>query len=230
MLQGVNNSAYINGLDFDSSGRLHVTWTHRDFVDYTGEDVAVQGGLNGPENNHDLAYAFSPDISYTWMNNWQQIVGDLGQDVPIVPSSAGITIFSIPKYRYHYWRSTTTFWTRTPLPFNISSINDITRTPTVIGKRGKLVAPPFSDDILAILPSNAPNSTGLTILASSAPGYFRDWRIVWEVESGFSGEVLYDRYRMDTSDGVGGDGVLSLFYVNGTAVSVTDFQFTGLDR
>jgi hypothetical protein len=49
-LEGVNNNAYINGLDFDSEGVLHVTWTYRDFINDTGKDVAVQAGPNGPEN------------------------------------------------------------------------------------------------------------------------------------------------------------------------------------
>ncbi|KAF8063369.1 hypothetical protein FPV67DRAFT_1506236 [Lyophyllum atratum] len=252
-------NAYINGLDFDSLGRLHATWTYRDFINDTGKDVAVQAGPNGPENNHDLDYSFSPDLGYTWMNNWQQSVGNPAQEIPIQPISAGITIFSIPKFGgilnqegqtvdkdgrvhvlnrenatgterwYHYWRSKNTFWTRTALPLNVSSVNNTTGTPTVIGKRGKLVAPPHSNDILAILPSNAPNSTGLTILASSALAHFSDWRVVWEVESGFAWEPLYDRYRLDTSKEAGGDGILSLFYVNGSSVSVIDFDVTGLD-
>ncbi|KAG6906790.1 hypothetical protein DXG01_012123 [Tephrocybe rancida] len=127
---------------------------------------------------------------------------------------------------YHYWRNTTAFWTRTPLPLTVTNI---TLSPTPTGKRGKLVAPPHSSDILVLLPSNAPGSTALVILASSAEGQFTDWRTVWEAQNGFDGEPLYDRYRLDESGYVGGDGVLSVYYVNGTTVGVIDFDLSGLD-
>ncbi|CAL1702651.1 unnamed protein product [Somion occarium] len=251
-LEGVNNNAYINGLDFDSRGSLHTTWTYRDFVNDTGQDVAVQAGLNGPENNHDLDYAFSSDLGSTWHNNWGQRIANLSAEQPILPVSAGITIFGIPKFGgilnqetqtvdsegrvhvlnrenttgverwYHYWRSTTRDWTRTalPLPNELESSNNITGTPTVIGKRAKLVSPPTksgASTLLAILPSNAPNSTALSILASTAVGHFRDWKVVWEASSGCGWEPLFDRYRLQ-------DGILSLFLINGTDIQVVEFE------
>ncbi|TDL16302.1 hypothetical protein BD410DRAFT_795503 [Rickenella mellea] len=254
-LEGVNNNAYINGMDFDPRGNLHVTWTYRDFINDTGQNVAVQAGPNGPENNHDLNYAFSADLGKTWQNNWGQAISNVPLQQPIVPASAGIVMFGIPKFGgilnqegqtvddagrvhvlnrenttgieqwYHYWRDTNINWTRTPFPLNISSINNITNTPTVIGKRGKLVA--FRSNLLAILPSNAPNATGLSILASTAKGKFADWTVVWEASSGCSTEPLFDRYRLNTN--AGGDGVLSLFYVNGTNVQVSDVDLSGLN-
>ncbi|OSC98641.1 hypothetical protein PYCCODRAFT_1439153 [Trametes coccinea BRFM310] len=259
-LEGVNNNAYINGIDFDLRGNLHVTWTYRDYVNDTGQDVAVEAGPNGPENNHDMDFAYSKDVGATWLNNWNQTIADMSSQEPIVPASAGITIFSIPKYGgilnqeaqtvdsegrvhvlnrenttgterwYHYWRSTIGHWTRTPLPLApaLASENNVTGTPTVIGKRGKLVAPPDSPhhSLLAILPSNAPNSSALSILRSTAAGHFRDWEAVWEVPSGCGWEPLFDRYRLDTN--TGGDGILSLFLVNGTAIQVVDLDVTGV--
>ncbi|KAI0631533.1 hypothetical protein C8Q77DRAFT_1127375 [Trametes polyzona] len=259
-LEGVNNNAYINGIDFDFRGNRHATWTYRDFVNDTGQDVAVQAGPNGPENNHDMDFAYSIDLGKTWLNNWNQTIANLTTQQPIVPVSAGITIFSIPKYGgilnqeaqtvdsegrvhvlnrenttgterwYHYWRSTTAHWTRTPLPLapELVTANNITGTPTVIGKRGKLVAPPNSPhhSLLAILPSNAPNSTALSILRSTAAGHFRDWEAVWEVPSGCGWEPLFDRYRLDTR--AGGDEVLSLFLVNGTSIQVVDLDVSGV--
>lgn len=126
--------------------------------------------------------------------------------------------------RYHYWRSTTNVWTRTPLPLSLAahSINNITRTPTVIGKRGKLVAPTGSDMLLALLPDNAVNSTGLSIIGSTSQGDFRDWKILWEVAAGCGWEPLFDRYRLNLEDG--GDGVLSLYLINGTEVVVMDLD------
>ncbi|KAK7471035.1 hypothetical protein VKT23_002450 [Stygiomarasmius scandens] len=259
-LEGVNNNAYINGLDFDHMGNLHTTWTYRDFINDTGQDVAVQAGPNGPENNHDLNFAYSSDLGFTWHNNWGQLIAEMGvntstenPDIPIVPVSAGITMFGIPKFGgilnqeaqtvdgegrvhvlnrenttgieqwYHYWRDTNINWTRTPLPLSLSarSINNITNTPTVIGKRGKLVSPPGTDTLLAILPDNAPNSTGLSILKSTAAARFRDWEVSWEIAEGCGWEPLFDRYRLDARIG---DGVLSLLVVNGSDVNVLDLE------
>ncbi|KAH8105273.1 hypothetical protein BXZ70DRAFT_887078 [Cristinia sonorae] len=252
-LEGVNNNAYINGLDFDSKGSLHTTWTYRDFVNDAGQNVAVEAGPNGPENNHDMDYAFSPDLGVTWQNNWGQHIANTSNDEPIRPVSAGITIFSIPKFGgilnqetqtvdnegrvhvlnrenttrveqwYHYWRSTTKAWTRSPLPLPaaLPSLNNVTGTPTVIGKRAKLLSPPprkgQPTSLLAILPSNAPNSTALSILGSTATGHFRDWSVLWEISEGCGWEPLFDRYRLE-------QGVLSLYVVNGTNVQVWDFE------
>ena len=128
---------------------------------------------------------------------------------------------------YHYWRSTDTFWTRLAFPppseLNPPSINNITGTPTVIGKRGKLVAPPeYPDILLAILPDNDANSTGLSILASTAQAHFRDWSVVWEATEGCAFEPLFDRYRLVE------DGLLSLYLVNGTNVEIADLDLSGL--
>lgn len=76
--------------------------------------------------------------------------------------------------------------------------------------------------LLALLPDNAPNSTGLSIIGSTSRGDFRDWKILWEVASGCGWEPLFDRYRLNLEDG--GDGVLSLYLINGTEVVVTDFD------
>ena len=133
-----------------------------------------------------------------------------------------------PPRRYHYWRSTTHHWTRTPLPpaSALHSINNITGTPTPTGKRGKLVAPPRSPahahSLLLILPDNAAGSTGLSILRGTAPGHFRDWEVLWEAREGCAWEPLVDRYRLAE------DGVLSLFVVNGTAIQVVDFDLGGV--
>lgn len=122
-LVGVNNNPYVNGLTF-SSGRLHVSWTYRDFLAYEGaEDVAnethkAQAGPNGPENNFNLNYAFSDDSGMTWWNSVGAIIAlsagaplregspsttsDQGQghDYPegVLPSTEGIVVQQIPKY------------------------------------------------------------------------------------------------------------------------------------
>ncbi|EEB97373.1 hypothetical protein MPER_03322 [Moniliophthora perniciosa FA553] len=85
-------------------------------------------------------------------------------------------------------------WNRRTLPLSLAeqSVNNITKTPTVIGKRGKLVAPPNNGMLLALLPNNAVNSTGLSILGSTETDDFTDWRVMWEVEEGNRWEVLFD--------------------------------------
>lgn len=49
-----------------------------------------------------MDYSFSPDLGLTWLNNWNQTLANLSlcQEVPtaILPVSAGITVFGIPKY------------------------------------------------------------------------------------------------------------------------------------
>ena len=97
----------------------------------------------------------------------------------------------------------------------------------MIGKRGKLVTVPSSPGtvgattLLALLPSNAVNSTAFSILASTDAGHFRDWSVAWEIQSGCGWEVLFDRYRLRD------EGVLSLFMINGTEVQVWDFTLEG---
>lgn len=49
-----------------------------------------------------MDYAFSRDLGVTWMNNWGQQIANTRKQEAIVPVSAGITIFSIPKYGYDY--------------------------------------------------------------------------------------------------------------------------------
>lgn len=134
---------------------------------------------------------------------------------------------------YHYWKGTNAKggieWTRVPFPLSIDGDkNNVTSTPTVIGKRGKLVsvthhetqrtrAEPPATHLLAILPSNAPRSNALTILHSTSTHRFRDWTVVWQSEIGCGWEPLFDRYRLD-------EAVLSLYLTNGGKVEVVDLS------
>lgn len=61
---GTSNSrnAYLNGIDFDSAGRIHTTWTWRESA----------GGTN-----HDINYAYSDDGGTTWRNGDGASVGNL---------------------------------------------------------------------------------------------------------------------------------------------------------
>lgn len=210
-LKGIENNAYINGIDCDANGALYVSWTYRDFVeDGGGEGVASQAGPNGPENNHDVYYAWSPDGGETWRNS-------AGIDLGLVtPSSPGIKVFTVPKnsqimnqegqaldkhhnfhvlnrengHYYHYWRDASTgAWTRTQLPY----------AAVEFGCRGQVCASPNSENVYLLLPEN--DSDAFSIVRSTYDQKFSNWATVYR-DTGFDGEPLYDRTRRD--------GVLSI--------------------
>jgi len=57
-----SRNAYLNGIDFDSAGRIHTTWTWRESA----------GGTN-----HDINYAYSDDGGDTWRNGDGANIGSL---------------------------------------------------------------------------------------------------------------------------------------------------------
>ncbi|KAK7738272.1 hypothetical protein SLS63_002607 [Diaporthe eres] len=101
-LTGVQSNPYVHGWDF-RGGRLHVTWVYRGFVHYEGWDDPAdtkhkqQAGPNGAENNHNVCYAYSEDLGYTWKNGNGKVIADLSKGETIDNSSEGIVAFNIPK-------------------------------------------------------------------------------------------------------------------------------------
>lgn len=80
-IQGADNNAYINGLDFaPNQRRLHATWTWRETPDVV--------------TNHDMMYAYSDDLGQTWKNTRGASIATAGSN-PITPSSTGVTVYSI---------------------------------------------------------------------------------------------------------------------------------------
>ena len=59
---------YLNGIDIDVTGRIHVTWTWRESA----------GGTN-----HDILYASSDDGGWTWRNGAGDVVGTAGSPIRI---------------------------------------------------------------------------------------------------------------------------------------------------
>lgn len=116
-LTGVRSNPYVHGWDFvrhhhhhlhhhgdeDKVGRLHVTWVYRGFVWYEGWDDLTdtkhkqQAGPNGAENNHQICYAYSDDLGYTWKNGEGVVIADLKKGKTITNDAAGIVAFEIPK-------------------------------------------------------------------------------------------------------------------------------------
>ncbi|MEU7906868.1 BNR repeat-containing protein [Actinoplanes sp. NPDC049118] len=59
-----NNNAYLFGIEYDSTGLLHATWTVRE--------------TSNVSTNHDLFYAYSRDNGRTWRNNAGSVVATTG--------------------------------------------------------------------------------------------------------------------------------------------------------
>jgi hypothetical protein len=79
-----NNNAYLFGLEYDSTGLLHATWTVRE--------------TSNASTNHDLFYAYSRDNGRTWRNNAGSVVATTGS-APLISNSAGLRIWSIGQNR-----------------------------------------------------------------------------------------------------------------------------------
>lgn len=102
-LTGVSNNPYANGLDY-RHGKLEVSWCYRNFVEFdtTSKSHKQQAGPNGPENNHDLNYAFSDDLGETWKNSKGLRIAALGHNInsdlesSIKPDADGVRVFEIP--------------------------------------------------------------------------------------------------------------------------------------
>jgi hypothetical protein len=79
-----NNNAYLFGLEYDSTGLLHATWTVRE--------------TSNASTNHDLFYAYSKDDGRTWRNNAGSVIATTGS-TPLISNSAGLRVWSIAQNR-----------------------------------------------------------------------------------------------------------------------------------
>ncbi|GID96209.1 BNR repeat-containing protein [Amorphoplanes digitatis] len=79
-----DNNAYLFGLEYDSTGLLHATWTVRE--------------TSNASTNHDLFYAYSRDDGRTWRNNAGTVVATTGS-TPLISDSAGLRVWSIGQNR-----------------------------------------------------------------------------------------------------------------------------------
>lgn len=76
----VGENAYINGIQYDSSGRLHVSWVWRQTPD--------------AQTNHDIYYGYSDDDGRSWKNAAAQTIGFANSN-PMKMSSPGLKIWTI---------------------------------------------------------------------------------------------------------------------------------------
>ncbi|KAH8766622.1 hypothetical protein F5883DRAFT_555290 [Diaporthe sp. PMI_573] len=215
-LTGVQSNPYVHGWDF-RDGRLHVTWVYRGFVHYEGWDDPEdtkhkqQAGPNGAENNHNICYAYSEDLGYTWKNGRGNVIADLRKGETINNSSEGIVAFDIPKGSglmnqeaqavdqdggvhilnrdtldginvwRHYYHSPGGSWTSRAV------------RPIDKPRRGRL-AVTKNGDLLLILPHTS--TPVIRILKAAKPRGYSEYEDVW-VGNGYSGEPLIDGPRLE---------------------------------
>ncbi len=79
-----NNNAYLFGLEYDSTGLLHATWTVRE--------------TSNASTNHDLFYAYSRDEGRSWRNNAGSVVATTGS-APLSSDAAGLRVWAIGQNR-----------------------------------------------------------------------------------------------------------------------------------
>ncbi|KAH8602796.1 hypothetical protein B0O99DRAFT_604336 [Bisporella sp. PMI_857] len=222
-LTGISNSPYINGIDY-SLGRLHISWCYRNFVQTDADTPAnahkQQAGPNGPENNHDLNYAFSDDLGETWKNSDGATLAVLAnQDVNTIrPGAYGIRVFEIPMgsgilnqeaqaadWEGGFWvlnrenRSGSQRWVvyhRDPKGSWTSVQVNSTSQPTEIGSRGSICAD-RRNQVFLVLPGNM--ETSLSIMRAKILGGSIEFEEVWR-DKGFDGEPLVDIQRLEFSD------------------------------
>jgi autotransporter-associated beta strand protein len=241
-----NRNAYVNGLDVDSTGRLHTTWTWRETA--TGS------------SNHDIMYAYSDDGGDTWRNNSGTVVATVGS--PMNMSSPGITIVPMdrgntlmnqqtqavdldnrvhmvmwhkrdgatsvtgfttaPADYFHYYRDPTTgVWNRTELP-----------TSRAVGSRPDMAYDENGNLYVAYVSPGVGDAGGyytngdlIIATASKATGY-EDWEIVYTDTRDFAGEPFIDQRRLLDGD------VVSVFLqenspitsATGSALHVMEFN------
>jgi len=217
-LKGIGNNAYINGIDCHR-GKIYVSWTYRNFVEDGGpSEYSSQAGPNGPENNHDLLFAFSEDDGITWKDSNGKRLNS-----PIMPSEEGIVAFKIPMNSgilnqegqtvdingvfhvvnrettdgtaswYHYWLKNQT-WHRSAIH------HELLDTPQQIANRAKLLCDNFGN-LFALIPGNTRST--FTILKACPHDGYGEWNALFH-EEGFDGEPLFDR------EGRFDDGVVSI--------------------
>ncbi|MCA1744198.1 MAG: BNR-4 repeat-containing protein [Bacteroidales bacterium] len=76
----VNENAYINGIHYDPSGQLHVSWVWRQTPD--------------ARTNHDIYYAYSDNDGRSWYNADGQHVGTAGT-APMTIASQGLKVWTV---------------------------------------------------------------------------------------------------------------------------------------
>ncbi len=214
--KSATRNAYLDGLNYDRNGRLHVTWCWRESGD--------------PMTNHDLDYAWSDDKGMTWFNNDGKKIGERGQQF-ITVDSPGTRVAEIPMNRglinsppqavdsrnrihvvtlhmpdalprqadwestrekahyFHYWRDDQGKWRSSEMNFN--------------GGRPQLWFDAADNAYLIFVGDRFNPSPSLSIAAATAKSGWTDWEIIRQEKGPFTGQTQIDRHAKP--------GVLSIY-------------------
>ncbi|KAH8811138.1 hypothetical protein F5884DRAFT_781309 [Xylogone sp. PMI_703] len=222
-LTGVENSPYINGIDY-AQGKIHVSGTYRHFIEYEGANDPsstahkANAGPNGPENNYNLFYAYSDDLGTTYRNSKGHIIASLDKGGSIYPNSEGLIVFDIPRNSgilnqesqaadphggFHVLNREMEKWIHyfrdKQGHWSKHFLPD--PQPTNTGARGCVNASD-SEFLFFALPGNRDDS--LTIISSPIQSLIPSYEVVWKGD-GFFGEPHLDLNR------IGQKLVLSVF-------------------
>jgi len=229
------NNAYLFGIEYDTTGLLHVTWTVRETPDAT--------------TNHDLYYAYSKDRGRTWRNNAGSVVATTGT-TPLIADSSALKIWTIGQNRglinqesqvvdsagvvhvlashlpasaadnsnftaaretavlVHYWRNKTTkAWSQTYTPFLERSA------------RGDIAVDAADNLYIA---SGDSTTKKLHIETASKASGWTDWTIRYTSAAIYYSDPLIDHERLTSL------GVLSIFAprYGGSQIDVQDWNTT----
>jgi hypothetical protein len=221
-IQGDDNNAYINGLDY-LDGKLYTSWTVRE--------------TPNADTNHGVYFVYSNDDGKTWFNTNNTKLAK-----PISTSDESTLIWDVPqnsrmvnqegqlidtKGRFHilmrdllsgghlyqhYLRNTDGKTVNLPL-INVAKALQGTWTknainpaglngPDLYDPRGKLAGDASGEYLFGLLPDPVKQSTGIYVATASKD--FKDWKSLAEIPN-TSTEPLFDKTRLHES------GVLSVF-------------------
>jgi hypothetical protein len=213
-------NAYLNGIDSDASGVLHMTWTWRE---------STQGA------NHDIMYAYSENGGDTWKNNDGAVVADADSGLTININSPGVKVVDLDRTNslmnqqgqtvdqnggvhalmwhrrfdesgfeweegevfsksdsayYHYYRD--------PLDGEW----DRNQLPTIesVGSRPQ-IGYDANGDLFAVYTS----SNDLIVAGATSNANFEDWSILYSGTQNWASDPILDQARLLN------DGVLSVF-------------------
>jgi hypothetical protein len=237
-----SRNAYLNGVDVDPTGRVHMSWTWRE---------------NSNGSNHDINYAYSDDNGANWKNNAGQNLGStisinspgiiieslderqalINQQGQVVDNDGGVHALMYHRrqepgfewqigdglffkgdsaYFHHYRDPVTGEWTETMLP-----------TDRVVGSRPS-IGFDSENNLYASYLTRADGNDILRISTAEklASGGYDDWEVAWEDTRDWAGTPLLDQTRLLD------DGILSIFlqedtnssFRTGTDLHVLEFS------
>lgn len=212
-------NAYLNGVHYGNTGRLHISWCWRENMGSVFRDVY---------------YAYSDDGGREWFNSGGERIG--GPDEPISMNSPGIKVWDVSPHQgqevmmgqcvdakdrphivisrlrdgeeplslgerdpsrsayYHYWRDDKGTWHQNEMSHPLGGEADSERN------RAKILATP-DNDLIAMFNNHAK----IVLMSATAEAQYRDWKVIHEEEGPWNGEPLPDLSRWRE------EGLLSIY-------------------